>query len=197
MIRLSALLAAAALTASSSNHSLRRESPPSDGELPKQVVDHLKAQARKRQQQDAAIIKQMPVDYRDCALPVLVDLFMRRAAPERGYHLYVKVFDHDMDTYLQAALARYGITAYPYSTMPKWGAEWGIRPSERPFHAVDPRHTPYWGFSLGGITAKSAGRYSVGAGYVCGSLCGGSFLYDLKIDGNLCAITSFRVEGHF
>jgi len=156
----------------------------------------LVAAAKRQQQQDAAVIKQMPVDYRDCVLPVLVEV-MRQAATT-GNHLYVTVFGHDMDAYLQAALARHGIAAYPSSAMPKWGVEWGFSPSGRPFHdVVDPQFTPYWGFSIGDIAAKSPGRYTVAAGYMCGSLCGGRYRFNLKVDGKVCIVTSKLAMGFY
>lgn len=203
MIRLLALLATAALTGCSSSHSVRHEPSSSDHALPKQAGDYsttqqaiLIAAAKRQQQQDATVIEQMPVDYRDCILPVLVRV-MRQGAIDRGNHLYVKVFGHDMDAYLQAALARHGIDAYPASAMPKWGVEWGISPSDHRLHGVDPAFTSYWGFSVGGITAKSPGRYTVGAGYMCGSRCGGGYQFSLRVNGKVCVITSMRVIGNF
>jgi len=130
----------------------------------------------------------MPVDYRDCVLPVLVDLI----AAQKRDHVYVTIFGHDMDAYLQTALAGHGITAYPASALPKFGAHWGVIPQEHPFRDIDPRFTPYWEFSVGHITAKSSGRYTVGAGYFCGSLCGGRYTYTLKVDGKFCIVTSKR-----
>jgi hypothetical protein len=186
MTKLLAVLAATALTACSSRHSLRREPSSSDHQLPKQVVD--------QEQQDAVVIKQMPVDYRNCVLPVLVDL-MREPATQKRNHLYVRIFGRDMDAYLQAALAKYGIAAYPVSALPKWGPDWGITPSERALHGVDPRFTPYWEFWIEHITARSPGRYSVGAGLYCGHLCYERLSYSLKVDGKLCIITSRRAIG--
>lgn len=204
-VRVGVLLATAVLTACFSDHAFGHASSSSSREPPNQAADHLTAQqaaliarAKQLRDRDAAVIKQMPVDYRDCVLPVLVDLFDRQGGLQRGYHLYVTVFDHDMDAHLQAALAGYGIAAYPGSAMPKWGPSWGFSPSGRPFHGVvDPGFTPYWGFSVGGITAEAPGRYSVGAGYMCGSRCGGGFLYGLKIDGKTCTITFVRGEYNF
>jgi hypothetical protein len=200
MNRLLALSATAALTACSSSHSVRHESSSSDRALPKQAVrysitphDILIAAAKRQQEQDAAVITEMPVDYRDCVLPVLVDLI---AAQKRNY-VYVTVFGHDMDAYLQTALASHGISAYPVSALPKFGAYWGVIPPEHPFHDVDPRFTPHWEFSVGHITAKSPGRYTVGAGYFCGSLCGGRYTFTLKVDGKLCIVTSKRAMSFY
>lgn len=191
MVRLlalaSALFATAALAASS-DQSVRRDSSSSGGTLPQQTIDHLRALARRQQQHDAAVIKQMPVDYRDCVLPVLVRL-MGQAGRN---NLYVEVFDHDMDTHLQAALAGYGIAAHPYSAMPKWGQSWGIKAGEHPPIGLDPTHTSYWAFSVGDIIAESPGRYSVDAGDMCGSLCGGRYRFSLKVVGKRCVITSMR-----
>jgi hypothetical protein len=180
------LFVAAALTAYSSQA----------GDYSATQRNMLIAAAKRQQQRDAAVIKQMPVDYRDCVLPVLLEV-MRQDA-KSGNHLYVAVFGHDMDAHLQAALARHGITAYPSSAMPKWGVQWGFSPSGHPSHGVvDPQFTPYWGFSIGDIVATSPGRYTIRAGYTCGSLCGGRYRFNLKVDGKLCIVTSRRPLGAY
>lgn len=203
MVRLLAFLATAALTACSSSHSARHESSSSDEAPPKQAVDYsmtqravLMAAAARVQKQDAAVIEKMPVDYRDCVLPVLMKV-MWEAAGLKGNHLYVSVFGHDMDAHLQSALARHGISAQPLSALPKFGADWGIIPPERPFHGFDPTFTPYWEFSVGHITAVSSGRYAVDAGDYCGHLCGGRYTFGLEVDGKVCVITSTRVIARY
>jgi hypothetical protein len=110
------------------------------------------AAARAKQARD--IEQAMPIDYRDCIVPALLD----EMTPDKAQHYFIK----DLDTLLQGKLRQRGIQALPESAFPqKW--------REIQNHS---KHTPYWHFSFAftGVT-KPGEEYQADVGFSCGTLC--------------------------
>ena len=89
--------------------------------------------AREKEAQARDIVLPMPIDYRDCILPALLDE-MLPLAKKGTEHLYVA----DMDKELRAKLAEHGVTALPESAFPK-------KIKDLQDHTL---HTSYWHFSF-------------------------------------------------
>ncbi|HMD73335.1 MAG TPA: hypothetical protein VKG05_05690 [Steroidobacteraceae bacterium] len=120
----------------------------------------------------------MPIDYRDCIVPALLD----EMRPDKAQHYFIK----DLDAHLQGKLRERGVKALPESAFPqKW--------LEIQNHSL---HTPYYQFSFlfTGVT-KPGEEYQAGVGFHCGTLCLSRTLYVLKVVGNTCEIVSKQWEG--
>jgi hypothetical protein len=137
--------------------------------------------AREREAHARDIILHMPIDYRDCIVPALLDE-MLPLAKKGTEHLYVM----DMDKELQAKLAEHGVAALPGSVFPK-----RIRELQGHTH-----HTSYWHFSfLFTATLKPNEEYEARIGLHCGTLCLSRTRYVLRRVGASCSIVSKEWEG--
>lgn len=128
-------------------------------------------------------LDQLPVDERDCSIPVLVDVMESSGAlREKGARLYVDIGDGDIDALRRQTLARQGIHVLPGSSRVSGGGA---------TRSLDPRHTRYWDFS---VRLMSVGpipdSFEIGAGYHCGRLCMGRLRYTVKVSGRGCTILS-------
>jgi hypothetical protein len=120
----------------------------------------------------------MPIDYRDCIVPALLDEML----PLRREHLYV----HGMDQRLAAKLTQHGVTALPESAFPKKIQE---------LQKYTP-HTSYWDFAfLFLATLKPNEEWEVGVGFHCGTLCLQREHYVMKRVGATCSIVSKKWVG--
>ena len=154
--------------------------------LPEQLKQ-IEAEAAEKRQRTNEVLRQLPVDPDECALPALVDL-MEQTRHEKQARRYVSVFDNDIDAKLQRLLRQRGLEARPKSALVKETR--GHDP-----HGPDPHHTNFWQFSVGAIERVGADEYILGAGYHCGSLCFGRLRYTLKVEGTGCSIVSKEWEG--
>ena len=136
--------------------------------------------ARAKEARARDIIRQMPIDYRDCILPALLDE-MLPLARKGTEHLYVA----DMDQSLAAKLAEHGVTALPESAFPK-------KITELQNHTS---HTSYWHFSfLFTAILKPNEDYEARIGFSCGTLCMSRTRYVLRRVGAGCSIASKEWE---
>jgi hypothetical protein len=147
---------------------------PSQQDADRYIKDHAKAtEARAR-----GIIRHMPIDYRDCILPALLDEML----PLRMENLYVA----GMDKTLEAKLAQHGVSALPESAFPK---------KIRELQSYTP-HTSYWQFSFGFLaTLEPNEEYEFFIGSHCGTLCLSRTRYVLRRVGTTCSIVSKKWEG--
>ncbi len=137
--------------------------------------------AKEKEARSRDILLHMPIDYRDCILPALVDE-MLPLAKKGTEHLYVA----DMDEELRAKLADHGVAALPDSAFPK-----EIKELQNHTH-----HTSYWHFSFRFIaTLKPNEEYEAGIGLHCGTLCLSRTRYVLRRVGATCSIVSKEWEG--
>lgn len=158
-----------------------------DNPLSSQQVKQIEADAAEKRRQSNEVLRHLPVDADECVLPVLVDL-MGQTRREKQVRRYVSVFDNDIDVRLQRLLRQRGLEARPTSALVRETR--GHHPN-----GADPHHTNLWRFSVGVIEKVGADEYSLGAGYLCGSLCFGRLRYILKIEGTGCSIVSKEWEG--
>jgi hypothetical protein len=132
-------------------------------------------------------LDQLPVDERDCALPVLIDVMKTSGAlREKGAQLYVAMGDGDIDASSREILARQGVYVLPDSSRTRGTGITKLLNSTT--------HTKYWGFS---VMLMSVGTmpdtFVVGAGYHCGTLCAGRLRYTVKVNGKRCTILSTQL----
>jgi hypothetical protein len=132
-------------------------------------------------------LDQLPVDERDCAIPVLIDVMKTSGAlREKGAQLYVAMGDGDIDASSRETLARQGIHVLPDSSRTRGAGVAKLLNSTN--------HTKYWGFS---VMLMSVGTmpntFEVGAGYHCGTLCAGRLRYKVKVNGKSCTILSTQL----
>jgi hypothetical protein len=134
------------------------------------------AAAREKQARD--IERAMPIDYRDCIVPALLD----EMSADKSQHYFIK----DLDDHLQSRLRQRGIQALPGSAIPK-------KMREIQNHSL---HTPYWQFSFifTGVI-KPGLEYQADVGFHCGTLCFSRTLYVLEVVGDTCEIVSKQWEG--
>ena len=128
-------------------------------------------------------LDQLPVDERDCSIPVLIDLMESSGAlTEKGAQLYVDMGDGDIDALRRKTLARQGIHVLPGSSRVSRD---GVTRS------LNSTHTKYWDFSVMLMSVGSIpDTFEIGAGYHCGSLCMGRLRYTVKVSGRGCTILS-------
>lgn len=133
-------------------------------------------------------LDQLPVDERDCGIPVLIDLMESSGAlREKDAQLYVDLGDGDIDASRRQTLALQGIHVLPGSSRVSGG---GVSRSP------DPHHTRYWHFSVMLMSAGSIpDTFEIGAGYHCGSLCMGRIRYTVKVSGRGCTILAKQPLG--
>jgi hypothetical protein len=142
------------------------------------AVRYVKAYATAKQAKNRDIVLHMPIDYRDCILPALLDEML----PLANQNLYVA----GMDKKLAAKLAEHGVIALPESAFPE-----KIRALQN--YA---QHTSYWHFSfLFTATLKPNEEYEAGIGSACGTLCLSRTRYVLRRVGATCTIVSKHWEG--
>jgi len=136
---------------------------------------------RQKEAQARDIALHMPIDYRDCILPALLDqmLPLGKMGTE---HLYLA----DMDEGLRTKLAEHGVTALPESVFPE-----KIKELQNYTH-----HTSYCHFIFR-FTAvlRPNEEYEAGIGYHCGTLCLSRTRYVLRRVGATCSIASKEWEG--
>jgi hypothetical protein len=137
--------------------------------------------AKEKEAQARDIVLHMPINYRDCILPALLDE-MVSLAQKGTEHIYVA----DMDKELQAKLAEHGVFTSPESAFPE-----DVKELQNYTH-----NTSYWHFSFR-FTAvlKPNEEYEARIGYHCGSLCLGRTRYVLRRVGATCSVTSKEWEG--
>ena len=183
------LLTCAALWAAWQAGASAQQAEPATTENPRllQQWNQIEADAAEKRRQSNEVLRQLPVDPDECALPVLVDL-MEQTRHEKQVRRYVSVFDHDMDGKLQRLLRQRGLEAGPNSAL--------VRDTRGhdPYASGLPL-TNFWQFSVGVIEKVGADEYVLGAGYYCGSLCFGRLNYTLKIAGPSCTIVSKELTG--
>lgn len=142
------------------------------------AVRYIEAHAKASKARARDIALQMPIDWRDCILPALLDEML----PLRMENLYVS----DMDRRLAAKLAQHGVIALPESALPK-----KIRELQN--HT---QHTSYWDFSFAFLAIlKPNEEYEAGIGFHCGTLCLSRTRYILRRVGTSCSIVSKQWEG--
>jgi len=134
-------------------------------------------------------LHRLPVDERDCGIPVLIDLMESSGAlRENGARLYVTMGDGDIDLLRRQALAHQGIHVLPGSSRER---DSGVTKLLNSTH-----HTKYWGFSVMAMSVGSMpDTFEFGAGYHCGTLCLGRLQYTVKVIGNSCSILSKQLLG--
>jgi hypothetical protein len=132
-------------------------------------------------------LHQLPVDERDCVIPVLIDLIESSGAlRETGAQLYVDMGDGDIDAMSRQTLARHGIHVLPGSSRERGD---GVTESLN-----SANHTKYWGFSVGLMSVGSMPHtFEIGAGYHCGTLCMGRLRYTVNVSGKSCTIRSKKL----
>lgn len=124
------------------------------------------------------IILHMPIDYRDCILPALLD----EMRPLRLKNIYVR----RMDQKLAAKLAQHGIPALPESAFSKKLKELQSRSP----------HSAYYDFAFAFLaTLKPNEEWEAGVGFYCGTLCLSRTRYVLRRVGSTCSIVSKKWEG--
>lgn len=191
LVNVERLLTCAALWAAWLAGASAQQAVPATTENPNsqslQQLQQVEADAAEKQRQSNEVLRHLPVEADECVLPVLVDL-MEQTRHEKQVRRYVSVFDYDMDVRLQRLLRQRGLEAQPYSALVRDTR--GHDP-----YGPDPHHTNFWRFSVGVIEKVGPEEYTLGAGYLCGSLCLGRLRYTLKIEGPGCSIVSKEWEG--
>src|SRR5271166_5080151 len=141
------------------------------------MVTYVQSIAAAAAKQARDIEQSMPIDYRDCIVPALLN----EMRPDKARHYFIK----DLDAHLQGKLRQLGVKALPESAFPeKW------REMQNHSH-----NTPYYDFSFAFIGVTKPGEeYQAGVGFHCGTLCLSRTLYVLKVAGNTCEIVSRKWE---
>lgn len=190
LINVARLLTCAALWAACLAGASAQQAEPATTESPRlpQQLKQIEADAAEKQRQSNEVLRQLPVDPDECALPVLVDL-MEQTRHAKQVRRYVSVFDHDLDGRLQRLLRQRGLEARPKSALVRDAR------GHDSCDSTDPRHTNCWDFTVAAIEKVGADKYVLGAGYHCGSLCFGRLSYTVKIEGSSCTIVSKELEG--
>jgi hypothetical protein len=154
-----------------------------------ELKQYLEAYKEERMNTRRKTLHQLPVDERDCGIPVLIDLMESSGAlREKGARLYVTMGDGDIDLLRRQALAHQGIHVLPGSSRERDSGATKLLNSTH--------HTKYWGFSIMVMSVGSMpDTFEFGAGYHCGSLCLGRLHYTVKVIGNSCSILSKQLLG--
>ena len=143
-----------------------------------EAVRYLREQAKAGEARARDIMLHMPIDYRDCILPALLDEML----PLRGRNLYVS----RMDKRLADKLAQYGVSTLPESAFPR---------KLRELQNQTP-HSAYYDFAFGFLAVlKPNEEWEAGVGFHCGTLCLSRTRYVLKRVGTTCSIVSKEWAG--
>lgn len=136
-----------------------------------------------------AAAQEMPIDPRDCGLPVLVDAIRQSGAVgEKDAQIYVSLIGEDIDAGRRSELRRQGVTVRPASKL--------LHDSAAQAELQRSRHTLFWDFDVAVVGAgPTKDEYEYGAGYHCGTLCFARVKYLVKVNGATCSIVSTEVQG--
>ena len=114
-----------------------------------------------------------------CAVAILTDQLKNSRAAVSRATVYVSIDGEDADQATLDALRPLVASIRPGSQMPHL--------------ATGATASDHWWYSVSSIHHDVADRYTAMVGFYCGSLCGARIEYQLKREGDSCAVVGQRI----